>query len=230
MTARSSIPEPIRIGLPAFEPLRVAGLVSIFDLPPEQGHPRLVSVVGSLEELLALATLKYLVVDLQSSGSGLEALETIRQLRPDMRSIVIGPQGDDEMVLTAITSGARAYLDLTADPLTVRSAIEVVTAGSIWAPRRLLSRLIDQLLDVPKVTRRVTGPELTAREQQVLELLLMAQSTREIAAKLGIEQRTVKAYIGRLMRKTGSDNRVKLSMSALSRSLLSGASTFTKHD
>jgi DNA-binding CsgD family transcriptional regulator len=64
----------------------------------------------------------------------------------------------------------------------------------------------------------------------VLELLLMAQSTREIAAKLGIEQRTVKAYIGRLMRKTGSDNRVKLSMSALSRSLLSSASTFTKHD
>jgi DNA-binding NarL/FixJ family response regulator len=230
MTARSAIPDPIRIGLPAFEPLRVAGLVSIFDLPAEQGHPRLVSVVGTLEELLALANLKYLVVDLQSSGSGLDALETIRHLRPDMRSIVIGPQGDDELVLTAITSGARAYLDLTADPLTVRSAIEVVTAGSIWAPRRLLSRLIDQLLDVPKVIRRVTGPELTVREQQVLELLLMAQSTREIAAKLGIEQRTVKAYIGRLMRKTGSDNRVKLSMSALSRSLLPNAPTFTRHD
>jgi DNA-binding NarL/FixJ family response regulator len=230
MTARSAIPDPIRIGLPAFEPLRVAGLVSIFDLPAEEGHPRLVSVVGSLAELLALANLKYLVVDLQSSDSGLEALETIRQLRPDMRSIVIGPQGDDDLVLTAITSGARAYLDLTADPLTVRSAIEIVTSGSIWAPRRLLSRLIDQLLDVPKVTRRVMGPELTVREQQVLELLLMAQSTREIAARLGIEQRTVKAYIGRLMRKTGSDNRVKLSMSALSRSLLTNAPTFTRHD
>jgi DNA-binding NarL/FixJ family response regulator len=230
MTARSVIPDPIRIGLPALEPLRVAGLVSIFDQPAEQGQPRLVSVVGTLPELLALATLKYLVVDLHSSGCGLEPLETIRQLRPDMRSIVIGPQGDDELVLTAITAGARAYLDLTADPLTVRSAIQVVTAGSIWAPRRLLSRLIDQLLDVPKVTARVVGPEMTLREQQVLELLLMAQSTREIAAKLGIEQRTVKAYIGRLMRKTGSDNRVKLSMSALSRSLLANAPTFTRHD
>lgn len=230
MTARSAIPEPIRIGLPAFEPLRVAGLVSIFDIPAEEGQPRLVSVVGTLPELLALATLKYLVVDLQSSGCGLEPLETIRRLRPDIRSIVIGPQGDDELVLTSITAGARAYLDLTADPAMVRSAIQVVTAGSIWAPRRLLSQLIDQLLDVPKVTKRVTGPELTVREQQVLELLLMAQSTREIAARLGIEQRTVKAYIGRLMKKTGSDNRIKLSMSAISRSLLSGPPAFTRHD
>jgi DNA-binding NarL/FixJ family response regulator len=230
MTARSAIPEPIRIGLPAFEPIRVAGLVSIFDLPAEQGHPPLVSMVGTLPELLALANLKYLVIDLQSSGCGLEALETIRQVRPDMRFIVIGPQGDDELVLTAITAGARAYLDLTADPSTVRTAIEVVTAGSIWAPRRLLSRLIDQLLGVPKVTRHVMGPDLTVREQQVLELLLMAQSTREIASKLGIEQRTVKAYIGRLMKKTGSDNRIKLSMSALNRSLLPNPPTHTRRD
>jgi len=220
MTPKNVLSEPIRIGLLAAEPIRVAGLASIFDQPAEQGKARLVSVVGSLPELLALANLKYLVVDLHSSGCGLEALETIRQTRPDMRSIVIGPKDDDELVLRAITAGARAYLDLTADPPVVRSAIEVVTSGSIWAPRRLLSSLIDRLMGVPKVTHSVTGPELTLREQQVLELLLMAQSTREIAARLGIEQRTVKAYIGRLMRKTGADNRVKLSMSVLNRSFL----------
>jgi DNA-binding NarL/FixJ family response regulator len=49
---------------------------------------------------------------------------------------------------------------------------------------------------------------------------MMAHSTREIARRLGIEQRTVKAYIARLMRKTGADNRIKLSVSALSHSLL----------
>ena len=48
----------------------------------------------------------------------------------------------------------------------------------------------------------------------------MARSNREIAAQLGIEERTVKAYVGRLMRKTGADNRIELSMSALNRSLL----------
>jgi DNA-binding NarL/FixJ family response regulator len=133
---------------------------------------------------------------------------------------VIGPEGDDELVLSSIVSGARAYLGLNAGPEVIRSAIDVVTSGSIWAPRRLLSRLIDRLLDVPKVTSRPTGTQLTQREQEVLELLLEARSTREIAARLGIEQRTVKAYIGRLMKKTGADNRVKLSMSAFNRSLL----------
>jgi DNA-binding NarL/FixJ family response regulator len=217
---KSIVTPPIRIGLLATEPIRVAGLASIFDLPAENDRARLVPVVGTLPELLALDHLKFLVIDLQSADCGLEVLITIGRMRADMRSIVIGPPDDDELVMKAITAGARAYLDLTADPVVIRNAIEVVTLGSIWAPRRLLSRLIDRLLDVPKVTRRVSSSELTVREQQVLELLLMAHSTREIASKLGIEQRTVKAYIARLMRKTGADNRVKLSISALNGSLL----------
>jgi len=215
----SVVAEPIRIGLLVTEPIRVAGLASIFDQPPEKGRAQLVSVVGTLPELLAVENLKFLVVGLQSSGCGLEVLVTIGRTRPDMRSIVIGPRNDDELVMKAIMAGARAYLDLTEDPAVVRSAIDVVTSGSIWAPRRLLSRLIDRILDIPKVTRRAASTELTVREQQVLELLLLAHSTREIASRLGIEQRTVKAYIAQLMRKTGADNRVKLSMSVLNHSL-----------
>ena len=221
MISSSTSAEPIRIGLLATEPIRVAGLASIFDQPSQEGDAQLVSVAGPLSELLPLDDLKFLVIDLQSSGCDVDALLAIGRSRPDMRSIVIGPSDDDELIMKAILAGARAYLDQSADPGTVRNAIEVVTSGSIWAPRRLLSRLIDRLIDVPKVTQRSSGPELTAREQQVLELLLMANSTREIAVRLGIEQRTVKAHISRLMRKTGADNRVKLSMSALNGSLLS---------
>jgi DNA-binding NarL/FixJ family response regulator len=212
--------EPIRIGLVAAEPIRVAGLTSIFDLPAQEGEAQLVPMVGNLQDLLAIDSLKYLVIDLHSSVSDLDTLKTVRHARPDMRLIVIGPEGDDELVLTAIMAGARAYLGLSAGPEIVRQAIDIVTVGSIWAPRRLLSRLIDRLLKVPKVTQKMEGSSLTQREHQVLELLLLAQSTKEIASRLGIEQRTVKAYIGRLMRKTGSDNRVKLSMSVLNRALL----------
>jgi DNA-binding CsgD family transcriptional regulator len=99
-----------------------------------------------------------------------------------------------------------------------------VISGSIWAPRRLLSRLIDRLLNVRLAIHATPKPQLTPREEQVLKLVLSANSTREIARQLGIEQRTVKAYIARLMRKTGADNRVKLSVSAVSRSLLAEAS------
>ena len=220
MTTDSSTPEPIRIGILAAEPIRVAGLVSIFDLPATEGKAQLVPIVGSLADLTTQETLKYLVIDLHATDGALDELEAVRKVRPDTRSIVIGPEGDEELVLSAITAGARAYLGLSAGPEMVRQAIEVVTSGSIWAPRRLLSRLIDRLLQVPKVTKKTPTAALTQREQEVLELLLMAHSTKEIAAQLGIEQRTVKAYIGRLMRKTGADNRVQLSMSALSQSLL----------
>lgn len=220
MTSSRHVPDSIRIGVAADEPIRVAGLASIFDQPARDGHAQLVPVIASLKELLALNDIRYVVIDLHSALGGLEALETIRHDRPDMRSIVIGPEGDDELVLSAIIAGARGYLGQSAGPELVRSAIDVVTSGSIWAPRRLLCRVIDRLLSVPGVSQAVATKQLTERERQVLELILGAQSTREIARQLGIEQRTVKAYVGRLMRKTGADNRIKLSMSALSKSLL----------
>jgi len=159
-----------------------------------------------------------MVIDLHSS-SGLEALEAVRQARPDIRLIVIGPQGDEELVIHAIVAGARAYIDPDAGPEVVRQAIEAVTTGSIWAPRRLLSKLIDRLLRAQD-TALTASPQLTERERQVLELILLARSNREIAAQLGIEERTVKAYVARLMHKTGADNRVKLTLSALSLALV----------
>jgi DNA-binding NarL/FixJ family response regulator len=180
-------------------------------------------VVGSVQELTGAADIEYVVVDLHSSGGSLEILETVRLARPDVRLIVIGPEDDDELVFQAIIAGARAYLGLSASPELVRRAIEVVTSGSIWAPRRLLSRLIDQLLQVPPARPVAPSAQLTPREEQVLKLILLANSTREIAHQLGIEPRTVKAYIARLMRKTGADNRVKLSISAVSQSLLAEA-------
>lgn len=207
---------PIRIGLVADEPIRLAGLASIFDQPAGKSHAPLVAVPGSIAELLAQPTLEYLVVDLHSSSSGLKALDHIRHTRPDIRLIVIGPEANEELVMKSIISGARAYLDLKAGPETVRKAIDVVTEGSIWAPRRLLSKLIDRLLKTSTPSDVVDVPQLTAREHQVLELIMQARSNREIASELGIEERTVRAHLGRLMQKAGVDNRIKLSMSARS--------------
>jgi len=219
MTTSGRGPEAIRIGVAADEPIRVAGLASIFDQPGQETRAQLAPVIASLEELLAQNDINYIVVDLLSAPGAFEALETIVRERPDVRSIVIGPEGDDELVINAIIAGARGFLGQSAGPELVRSAIEVVTSGSIWAPRRLLCRVIDRLLRVRGTAQEACNKQLTVREQQVLELIMGAHSTREIASRLGIEQRTVKAYVGRLMRKSGADNRIKLSMSALGRSM-----------
>ena len=211
--------EPIRIGLAIDEPIRVAGLTSVFDQSVQKDQAQFVPVIGSLPELLALVGIEYIVVDLHSSPFSIEGLEIVRKARPSVRLIVIGPEDDDELVLRAIVAGARGYLGHNAGPEVVRKAVEAVTSGSIWAPRRLISSLLDRLLKVPHAAAAAPAPQLTFRERQVLDLLVKAHSTREIASQLGIEQRTVKAYIARLMRKTGSDNRIKLSVSALSGSL-----------
>jgi DNA-binding NarL/FixJ family response regulator len=209
------IPGPIRIGLICDEPIRLAGLASVFDQPCSEGHAQLTPVTGTLEELLANYELEYLVVDLSAASSGLERLDVIRRTRPGVRLIVIGPQGNEEMIQDSIIAGARAYLNLTDGPDVVRMAIGEVTQGSIWAPRRVLSRLIDRLIKTPDGSLTSQKVHLTDREREVLELILLARSNREIARQLGIEERTVKAHVGRLMRKTGSDNRIELSMRAL---------------
>jgi len=207
---------PIRVGLIADEPIRLQGLASVFEEQADKDHAQLVPVIGTIAELLKNATLEYLVMDLNSSSGGMKALVAIRRRRPDIRLIVIGPEGDDELVMESIIAGARAYLDLKASPQIVHQAIEVVTSGSIWAPRRLLSKLIDRLHPVGDTSLTNDLPRLTAREREVLDLILMARSNREIARQLGIEERTVKAHVGRLMRKAGADNRIELSIRALS--------------
>lgn len=206
----------IRVGVVAGEPIRLEGLTSVFEREPEFGQSPLIPVIGTLDELMANQALEYLMIDLNASARGLQTIREIRRQRPALRLIVIGPAGNDTLVMDSIIGGARAYLDLTAGPRVVREAIEVVVSGSIWAPRRLLSRLIDRLLVSAEGEANIGGPHLTARERQVMDLILLARSNREIARELGIEERTVKAHVGRLMRKTGAENRIDLSMRALS--------------
>lgn len=207
---------PIRVGVLTSEPIRLEGLTSVFERAPEFGQSVLEPVIGELEQLLADETLDYMMIDLNAGMGGVRMLTEIRRMRPSLKLIVIGPPGNDELVMESIIAGARAYLDSSAGPRVVREAIEVVVSGSIWAPRRLLSRLIDRLLADPEPGSGGIDPHLTARERQVLDLILLARSNREIARELGIEERTVKAHVGRLMRKTGAENRIELSMRVLS--------------
>jgi DNA-binding NarL/FixJ family response regulator len=210
---------PIRVGLLAGEPIRLEGLTSVFEQEPQPGSAKLVPVVGSLGELLANTEIGYLVIDLSSPSGRLETLAEIRGARPQLRLIVIGPEDNDELVMDSIVAGARAYIAASAGPDVVREAIEIVISGSIWAPRRLLSQLIDRLLLSSRSSTAGSPPHLTDREREVLNLILLARSNREIARELGIEERTVKAHVSRLMHKTGAENRVDLSMWAVNGSL-----------
>ena len=172
-------------------------------------------IVGTLEEHLDDESIEYVLIDWSRSTKKLGVLAGIRRRRPSLRMVVIGPDSNEQVVMDTIIAGARAYLDMGAGPRLVREALDVVISGSIWAPRKLLSKLIDRLLSGEDSSVTNPRPHLTAREDQVLQLLLLARSNREIAEELGIEERTVKAHVGKLMRKIGAENRIELSMRAL---------------
>ena len=61
---------------------------------------------------------------------------------------------------------------------------------------------------------------LTDREKEVLEMLVAGRSNKEIGGQLGIEERTVKAHVAKLMRKVGVQNRIALSVHAITHSLV----------
>jgi len=210
----NSISLPTRVGLISDEPIRLTGLESAFE-----GHASIKPVSGNLEAILSDLQIRYLILDVGSNSAWMEMQLKVRRLRPDIRQIVVGPAGNDELIMRSITAGARAFLDSTSGPLAVRQAVESVISGTIWAPRRVLSALIDRLLSPQGVGVPVTAPVLSPRERQVLDLIMTASTNREIAAKLGIEERTVKAYVANLLRKTGAENRVSLSVEATRESM-----------
>lgn len=199
----------IRVGLVSSEPIRLMGLCSAFE---DSSTIRI--VVGSFETLLADSSLIYLILDLSCNSSWMATQSLVKRMRPDVRQILIGPTGVEEQALSSIGAGARAFLDSNCGPLAVRQAVETVIQGSIWASRRVLSKLVDQLMIRSEPRLPLPAPTFSPRERQVLDLIMTARSNREIAEELGIEERTVKAYVTSLMRKTGKDSRVALCVQA----------------
>jgi DNA-binding NarL/FixJ family response regulator len=204
----------LHIGLIDFEPLRVAGFESVFDNDPD------VKVVATnAAAVMADDDLQMVLLGLHNPAASFEMLARLKAARPKLKLIVMGSESDDETIISAIGAGAKGYLEETATPEQVRQCIEVVKSGSIWAPRRVLSSFVDRMLHASEKPVLRHGFKFTERERAVLRLLVAARSNREIAEALGIEERTVKAYVARLMRKVGVENRIALSIHAASRSL-----------
>jgi DNA-binding NarL/FixJ family response regulator len=206
----------LRVGLFAVEPIRRAGLRSILE------EIRGIELIDSgLEALLGAESLDIAVISLMVSSEIPTTIERLRAATPMVRIIVMSEGGDDESVISAIMAGAKGYLQDTAEPEEVARAVELVASGSIWAPRKALSMLVDRMLDGGTLSPR-TAPQFTHRELEVLQLLVSARSNREIAEALGIEVRTVKSYVGRMMRKVGVGNRIALSIHAAKHALGGG--------
>jgi DNA-binding NarL/FixJ family response regulator len=197
-----------RVGVVATDPLRVLGLKAILceAMQLELVH---LSVPGVLDD----AHLSLVLVDAECTSHLFELIATFRQVRPLLKLLVLSNETDQDYIQRVIGAGAKGYLALTAKESEIRMAIEMVRDGSVWAPRKVLSRLLDSDRNAAKSP--VAFPRFTTRELEILSLLRAGQPNREIALALAIDEGTVKAHIGRLMRKVGVNNRIALTVHPL---------------
>src|ERR1700745_101438 len=205
----------IRIAVVESDPLRFIGLKSLFDTEPD-----LELVSSTLADLGPRKDIDLVLLGTRAGQNLFDVMAGLKAARPDLRIIVTGTGADDEAILKALAAGAKGFVDEAASPAEFVQAIRVVHQGSVWAPRRVMSIFINRVTSSPgKIfpAGRVTFPD---REKEVLEILVAGRSNREIGQALQIEERTVKAHVAKLMRKVGVQNRIALSVHAITHSLV----------
>jgi len=138
---------------------------------------------------------------------GIEATRRILQALPATRVIVLSMHGGTEHVYRALQAGARGYLKESA------GAEVVVAVRAVHAGRRYLSQKIaDLAIDDFVAARQTESPleSLSAREREILKLIVDGHRNPEIAHLLSISVKTVETYRSRLMHKLGIDNLASL--------------------
>jgi DNA-binding NarL/FixJ family response regulator len=205
----------IRIAVVESDPLRFVGFRALFDSEPDFELNS-----STLQEITAERNIDLVLLGSRTGQNLFDQMASLKAARPDLKIIVTGAGMDEETILKAIASGAKGYVDEAAPASEFVQAIRVVNQGSVWAPRRVLSLFIERVTSSPGRIFPAGRVTFTDREKEVLEMLVAGRSNKEIGAALGIEERTVKAHVAKLMRKVGVQNRIALSVHAITHSLV----------
>ena len=205
----------IRIAVVESDPLRFVGFRALFDSEPDF---ELVS--ASLPDISVMQDIDLVLLGNRNGQNLFDVMASLKASRPDLKIIVTGAGMDEETILKAIASGSKGYVDEAASASEFVQALRVVHQGSVWAPRRVLSMFIERVSNAPGRIFPAGRVTFTDREKEVLEMLVAGRSNKEIGSALGIEERTVKAHVAKLMRKVGVQNRIALSVHAITHSLV----------
>lgn len=141
---------------------------------------------------------------------GVAAAKAIRGEFPGARMIALTTYGGDEDIRRALAAGVQAYLtkDVLHDELL--KAIRAVHAGQTYLPAGVAAALAAQM---PR-------PDLSAREVQVLELIVQGQANKQIAYSLGIAEHTVKNHVKNILSKLGVQDRTQAATAAIQRGII----------
>ena len=213
--------ELIRILVADDHPIVRDGLVAVL---ATQGDFAVVGEAGSGAEAVrqvAVLAPDVLLLDLaMPDGDGAETLRWLQEQGLRARVIVFTAFDTDERILTALRAGAQGYLLKGAPREEIFNAIRTVHAGGSLLTPVVASRLLRHVSGAGAAQASPTAA-LTPRERQTLELLGHGLQNKEIAARLGVRERTVKFHIAALMRKLHAGNRTEVVARATQDGLLS---------
>jgi DNA-binding NarL/FixJ family response regulator len=174
---------------------------------------------------------------LGEAENGTEAVERVRELRPDVvlmdvrmpeldgieatrrivadglstRVLVLTTFDEDQIVYEALRAGAGGFLLKSAPPARLVDAVRLVAAGEELLAPSVTRRLIEQYVSRAPAGAAVPAElaELTEREREVLELIGGGLSNGEIAARLVVSEATVKTHVNHVFQKLGLRDRVQ---------------------
>lgn len=203
--------EKLRIMLVDDHYLVRVGLASIIALEPDMTVCAEASTGEQAIEQFRLHQPDVTLMDLRLSGlNGSEATQAILSEFPDARIIVISTYVCDEEIYNALQVGAMAYLVKSVQREELTQAIRKAAGGQRHIPPEVAARLAE----------RVGRSQLSARELDVLRLLVGGKRNRAIAEALDITEGTVKLHVSSILGKLGALDRTEAVTVALQRGLV----------
>ena len=149
--------------------------------------------------------------------NGLEATDAIRKQFPAVKVLILTVHDTREYVAQVLRSGAQGYVLKDASPEELSRAIEAVHSGHAFFSPAVANIVLQNLRDAGQPQ----NDGLSARETEVLRMIVKGRTTKEIASHMNVGTRTVETYRARLMRKLNVRNAAELTSTAIARQLVS---------
>jgi DNA-binding NarL/FixJ family response regulator len=198
-------------------PIVREGLRAVLEVQPDfQVIGEAGSGMEAVDRILQLRP-DVILLDLQMPDiDGVEVLQQIKAQQPEAKVIVFTAFDTDERILSAVQAGAQGYLLKGAPREELFNAIRVVHAGGSLLQPVVTSKLLRQVSS----GYHTEAPLLTEREMEVLRLLSTGALNKEIANELKISERTAKFHVSSIMNKLGASNRTEAVSIAAGRGLI----------
>ena len=203
--------QPIRILIAEDHLIARVGVTTIVNMQPDMTVVAEAANGQQAVEMFRKHLPDVTLLDLRMPGmTGLEAARAIRREYPKARLIALTTYGGDEDIRRALQAGVQAYLtkDVLHDDLL--KAIRAVHAGHPFLPPSVAKTLEAEFL----------APDLSAREMEVLSLIVSGLANKQIAHQLNIAEHTVKNHVKSILSKLNVADRTQAATAAIQRGII----------